>query len=113
MKKWLNISPKDSDFSADEFDTESEVDDEERHPGRRDSPAHSDGKRLGRLFTDAPYKSKRRHNSETVRAQYINTKELKIHVGTWNVGGRLPPEDLEIDDWVDIDEPADIYVIGY
>lgn len=112
LKKWLNISPKDSDFSADEFDTESEVDDEERHPGWRDSPVHSDGKRLGRLFTDAPYKSKRRHNSETVRAQYINTKELKIHVGTWNVGGRLPPEDLEIDDWVDVDEPADIYVLG-
>ncbi|KMZ55998.1 Type I inositol-1,4,5-trisphosphate 5-phosphatase [Zostera marina] len=112
FKKWLNISPKDSDFSADDFDTESEVDDDEKHPDRRDLSTYSDGKRLCRLFTDAPNISRRRHNSETMRAQYINTKELKIHVGTWNVGGRLPPEDLEIDDWIDVNEPADIYVIG-
>lgn len=36
----------------------------------------------------------------------------RICVGTWNVGGKLPPDNLDIDDWLDIDEPADIYVIG-
>ena len=36
----------------------------------------------------------------------------RICVGTWNVGGKLPPDSLDIDDWLDIDEPADIYVIG-
>ncbi|KAK9110557.1 hypothetical protein Sjap_018617 [Stephania japonica] len=54
----------------------------------------------------------RRQKSETLRAQYIKTKDLRICVGTWNVGGKVPPEDLDIDDWLDVDEPADMYVIG-
>lgn len=37
----------------------------------------------------------------------------RICVGTWNVGGRVPPKDLDIDGWVDTIEPADIYVLGY
>lgn len=36
----------------------------------------------------------------------------RICVGTWNVGGKLPSEDLDIDEWLDIDNPADIYVLG-
>ena len=36
----------------------------------------------------------------------------RICVGTWNVRGKLPPDNLDIDDWLHIDEPADIYVIG-
>ncbi|KAL0366475.1 UNVERIFIED_CONTAM: Type IV inositol polyphosphate 5-phosphatase 3 [Sesamum radiatum] len=54
----------------------------------------------------------RRRKSETFRAQYINTKEIRICAATWNVGGRVPPDDLDLDDWLDIDEPADVYVIG-
>ncbi|KAF5193052.1 Type i inositol polyphosphate 5-phosphatase, partial [Thalictrum thalictroides] len=54
----------------------------------------------------------RRRNSYTSRAQYINTKELRISVGTWNVGGKLPPDDLDIGDWLDVDDPADIYILG-
>lgn len=29
------------------------------------------------------------------------------------MGGKLPPDDLIIDDWLGITEPADIYVLGY
>ncbi|KAK4383389.1 Type IV inositol polyphosphate 5-phosphatase 3 [Sesamum angolense] len=54
----------------------------------------------------------RRRKSETFRAQYINTKEIRICSATWNVGGRVPPDELDLDDWLDIDEPADVYVIG-
>ncbi|OIV98816.1 hypothetical protein TanjilG_25062 [Lupinus angustifolius] len=50
--------------------------------------------------------------SSTYRSQYINSKELKICVGTWNVGGRLPHDDLDIHDWLGVNEPADIYVLG-
>nr|GFA40880.1 type IV inositol polyphosphate 5-phosphatase 3 isoform X2 [Tanacetum cinerariifolium] len=51
--------------------------------------------------------------SETSRAEYIDAKELKVCVNTWNVGGKLPPEDLDIDDLLDVDNPADIYVLGF
>uniref|UniRef100_A0A166BNT3 Inositol polyphosphate-related phosphatase domain-containing protein n=1 Tax=Daucus carota subsp. sativus TaxID=79200 RepID=A0A166BNT3_DAUCS len=54
----------------------------------------------------------RRRNSETFRAQYITAKEIRVFAGTWNVGGELPPDDLDIEEWLDIREPADIYVIG-
>lgn len=33
-------------------------------------------------------------------------------MGTWNVAGRHPPADLNIKDWLDMGEPADIYVLG-
>nr|XP_043638814.1 type I inositol polyphosphate 5-phosphatase 2 isoform X2 [Erigeron canadensis] len=34
-------------------------------------------------------------------------------IGTWNVAGRLPNEDLEIDEWLCMDQPADIYILGF
>ncbi|XP_039051995.1 type I inositol polyphosphate 5-phosphatase 2-like [Hibiscus syriacus] len=37
----------------------------------------------------------------------------RVTIGTWNVAGRLPSEDLEIDDRLCTDDPADIYIIGY
>ncbi|KAJ0235577.1 Type I inositol polyphosphate 5-phosphatase 1 [Hirschfeldia incana] len=36
----------------------------------------------------------------------------RICAGTWNVGGRVPPADVDIDGWLDTLEPADIYVLG-
>ncbi|KAL0877843.1 hypothetical protein Bca101_027549 [Brassica carinata] len=36
----------------------------------------------------------------------------RVCVGTWNVGGTSPPYDLDIDDWIEINHPADIYVLG-
>ncbi|KAG5098048.1 hypothetical protein JHK82_047902 [Glycine max] len=54
----------------------------------------------------------RRQKSVTSSSQYINKKELRVCVGTWNVGGKLPPDDLDIDDWLGINELADIYVLS-
>ncbi|XP_076901390.1 type I inositol polyphosphate 5-phosphatase 2-like isoform X2 [Bidens hawaiensis] len=36
-----------------------------------------------------------------------------ITIGTWNVAGRIPDEDLEIDEWLCMDQPADIYILGF
>ncbi|KAJ8771986.1 hypothetical protein K2173_027163 [Erythroxylum novogranatense] len=38
----------------------------------------------------------------------------KIFVGSWNVGGVAPPEDLELEDWlITATNQADIYVLGF
>eukprot|EP00258_Populus_trichocarpa_P026146 XP_024442165.1 type IV inositol polyphosphate 5-phosphatase 9 isoform X3 [Populus trichocarpa] len=38
----------------------------------------------------------------------------KIFVGSWNVGGVAPPDDLNMEDWLCTHtDPADIYVLGY
>ncbi|KAL5227253.1 hypothetical protein ABZP36_015518 [Zizania latifolia] len=99
LKKWLNLRSKDSEFNADEEDDEeegSDVDEQDEN-----------------VEGGAPYKLRRR-NSETLRAQYIDSKELRICIGTWNAAGRVPPEDLDIGEWLGAGgEPADIYVLGF
>jgi hypothetical protein len=37
----------------------------------------------------------------------------RIAVGSWNVAGMLPPDDIDLREWLDTSEPADIYVIGW
>ncbi|KAG5228744.1 type inositol 1,4,5-trisphosphate phosphatase [Salix suchowensis] len=124
MKKWLNIKPKVYDFSEDEYtETESEddassakderVDANEDHANRTHGNPHVFQSRI----SDAPSKGypsgHRRGKSETPRVQYINTKDVRVTIGTWNVAGRLPYKDLDIDDWLCTEEPADIYIIGF
>uniref|UniRef100_A0ACD5VG79 Uncharacterized protein n=1 Tax=Avena sativa TaxID=4498 RepID=A0ACD5VG79_AVESA len=61
----------------------------------------------------APYKLRRR-NSATMRAQFINTKELRICIGTYNVAGKAPPEGLDIAEWLGTGhKEADMYVLGF
>ncbi|KAB2093010.1 hypothetical protein ES319_A02G067900v1 [Gossypium barbadense] len=120
MRKLLNITPRGSDYSADteeEDDVGSDSETEEffecshgrvsRFKESREEEPPSD------LNDNITRIRRRRRKSETFRAQYIDSKEIRICVGTWNVGGKFPPDDLDIDDWIDIHEPADIYVLGF
>ncbi|GAU24806.1 hypothetical protein TSUD_157190 [Trifolium subterraneum] len=36
-----------------------------------------------------------------------------VTIGTWNVAGVLPCNDLDIEGWLCIQEPSDIYIIGF
>ncbi|XP_064985621.1 type I inositol polyphosphate 5-phosphatase 1-like isoform X4 [Musa acuminata AAA Group] len=115
LKKWLNIRANDSEFSADEGGNESDLEEDEENCGCEGNEERR-ARRLQAKTNDDnlesfPYKLRRR-NSETFRSQYINTKELRVCVGTWNVGGQHPPEDLDIAEWLDTEEPADIYALG-
>ncbi|TKY55546.1 Type I inositol polyphosphate 5-phosphatase 2 [Spatholobus suberectus] len=37
----------------------------------------------------------------------------RVTIGTWNVAGRPPSKDLDIEDWLCTNEPTDIYIIGF
>ncbi|KAH0938341.1 hypothetical protein HID58_005802 [Brassica napus] len=134
MRKWLNRSASEPDYGADTEDESENVDvglenyysssdeDGEISSTRRSESTQSRVCENGEdamaaaaaaefINNDAPMKLRRR-NSETFRAQYINNKEIRVCVGTWSVGGTSPPSDLDIDDWIEINSPADIYVIG-
>ncbi|CAJ2645955.1 type I inositol 145-trisphosphate 5-phosphatase 2-like protein [Trifolium pratense] len=128
MKKWLNIKPKVNDFSEDEVDTETESEDDACSPKQSrmqisdDSPFRTQGIQSQSIFSsqipDASFKKEykikhKRGKSETLRAQYINTKEVRVAIGSWNVAGRHPSEDLDIDDWICAEEPSDIYIFGF
>ncbi|KAL2455975.1 DNAse I-like superfamily protein [Forsythia ovata] len=116
VRKWLNITAKNSDYSADSdsgSDSEEEVCDwprESRFKKDKSDELQIDANAM-HPFPEALPRLRRR-NSETFRSQYINTKKIRICAATWNVGGRVPPDDLDLDDWLDINEPADLYVIG-
>ncbi|KAL1295403.1 hypothetical protein HN51_056289 [Arachis hypogaea] len=103
MRKWLNMGTNQTDYTADDPDDQNDPD--SHSDSDSDSPhSHTNQDFIPRL---------RRQKSLTSRAQYINNKELRICVGTWNVGGEAPPDDLDIDDWLCINHPADIYVLGF
>ncbi|KAL5551215.1 hypothetical protein UlMin_001391 [Ulmus minor] len=121
MKKWLNIQPNVYEFSEDEVDTETESEDDacslkdDRTPmceilssrTQRNQPVST------QISAARGYRLKhRRGKSETLRVQYINKKDVRVTIGTWNVAGKHPSEDLEIDDWLCTEEPADVYIIG-
>lgn len=39
---------------------------------------------------------------------------VRVFVGTWNVGGRAPHEGLNLNDWLlSTPSPADLYVLGF
>ncbi|XP_047964365.1 type I inositol polyphosphate 5-phosphatase 2-like [Salvia hispanica] len=126
MKKWLNIKPKVYDFSEDEVDTESErseddvcsckdegimLDDHvDRTKGFQSACAT---KTTGGKPSTAFSAKHRRRKSETLRLQYINTKDVRVNIGTWNVAGRFPDDDLDIDEWLGMQDPADMYIFGF
>ncbi|GAV65404.1 Exo_endo_phos domain-containing protein, partial [Cephalotus follicularis] len=130
MKKWLNIRPTGYDFSEDEADTETDSEDdacflkdarvhvdEDHAPRTQWNPSERQMQISGNFPISAPSKAfqiqHRRGKSETLLFQYISTKDVRLTIGTWNVAGRSPNEDLEIDDWLCTKDPADIYILGF
>ncbi|KAE8714283.1 Type I inositol 1,4,5-trisphosphate 5-phosphatase 1 [Hibiscus syriacus] len=118
VRKLLNIAPRDSYYSA---DTEDE-DDISSDSGSEEyfECSHGRESRFRECRVEEPQfdlnanipRVRRRRKSETFRAQYIDSKDIRICVSTWNVGGKVPPNDLDIDEWIDMNDPADIYVFG-
>ncbi|CAI0418401.1 unnamed protein product, partial [Linum tenue] len=37
----------------------------------------------------------------------------RVTIGTWNVAGISPDDDLDIESWLCTEEPADVYIIGF
>ncbi|XP_074310306.1 type I inositol polyphosphate 5-phosphatase 10-like isoform X2 [Silene latifolia] len=50
-------------------------------------------------------------DTEMATAQTV--KNLKTFVATWNVGGRPPDGGLNLDDFLQSDNPSDIYILGF
>lgn len=123
MKKWLNIKPEVHDFSEDEVEIESEDDvcslkDEKIHSVNDPSyklqrSSYECTNQKSAALSKGYSRKHRRGKSETLRAQYISTKDVRVTIGTWNVAGKAPGDDLEIDEWLCMNEPADIYILGF
>ncbi|KAI5070529.1 hypothetical protein GOP47_0014872 [Adiantum capillus-veneris] len=125
MKKWLNMKTTTGDeFGADEHedsepDTESEGEHEDTTSMRSQRYAMNDFSPLvsRKEGTDDENPRRRvdtlrRRHSATYNRECVRTEELRIAVGTWNVAGRTPPSQLDLKDWLEMNDPADVYVLG-
>ncbi|KAH7859012.1 hypothetical protein Vadar_030376 [Vaccinium darrowii] len=110
VRKWFNIKSKTEEFQADEVvygggDVEWRKSFSEREPCkikkiRTEKLSKSTERvRRGRAYLDHP--------------QVINVQNKSIFVGTWNVGGKSPSSNLNLDDYLHSSPPADIYVLGF
>ncbi|XP_057528878.1 type I inositol polyphosphate 5-phosphatase 5 [Amaranthus tricolor] len=43
----------------------------------------------------------------------MESLDYRIFVGTWNVGGRTPTNELNLDDFLHVEGSSDIYVVGF
>ncbi|XP_042477737.1 type I inositol polyphosphate 5-phosphatase 2-like [Macadamia integrifolia] len=127
MKKWLNIKPKVHEFSEDEVDTETESEDDACSV--KDEKEHMAGHQFcttSRNHSVCPSRASGNeifHGPETLsHKDWVEAKqcltgiaflETMVTIGTWNVAGRLPNEDLDIEEWLCMEEPADLYVLGF
>ncbi|XP_043693664.1 type I inositol polyphosphate 5-phosphatase 10-like isoform X2 [Telopea speciosissima] len=43
----------------------------------------------------------------------LDSQTLRVFVATWNVGGKSPHSDLNLDNFLQVEDPSDIYVLGF
>eukprot|EP00249_Psilotum_nudum_P014625 c24923_g1_i1 orf=562-2301(-) len=119
MKKLLNLKSRGDEFSADEQeDTESEFEDEGANLDIEKPSCSNFCHSTSRFYDTAERPGNgpttlRRGQSEILPTQYIETEEFRVFVGTWNVAGKSPPPDLELNEWLEMEDPVDIYVLGF
>ncbi|XP_072979421.1 type IV inositol polyphosphate 5-phosphatase 7-like isoform X1 [Typha angustifolia] len=111
VKKWFNIKSKAKDFHADDAVrrgggeewsgsfSERDAFTVKKSRTERSSKRNQDRARRGKIDLDA--------------AEATVTLDYKIFVSTWNVGGKSPPSHMNLEDWLHVSPPADIYVLGF
>ena len=53
------------------------------------------------------------NSSVFCRIKFTFSLSLRVFVATWNVGGRTPNNDLNLEDFLLVEGTADIYICGY
>ncbi|XP_072952543.1 type I inositol polyphosphate 5-phosphatase 4-like [Typha angustifolia] len=111
VRKWFNIKSKAQDLHADYVvgrggDGEWRTSFSEREAC---TVKKSRTEKLQKKNVDRP----RRGRNEFDTVQVTDVQDCRIFVGTWNVGGKSPTRNLNLDDWLHSSPPADIYVLGF
>lgn len=110
VRKWFNIKSKNEDYEADEVvsgggDVEWRNSFSEREPSTiKKSKTEKSSKNMDRV---------RRGRVDLDHPQIINVQNYSIFAATWNVGGKSPSSNMNLDDWLHAAPPADIYVLGF
>ncbi|THU61808.1 hypothetical protein C4D60_Mb07t27170 [Musa balbisiana] len=113
VRKWFNIKNKSQDFHADDDVVVGRGDDREWRMGSAESEACMVKKSRTEQMNKKNMDRVRRRRSDVDSAQATDVHDYRIFVSTWNVGGKSPPKNLNLEEWLHASPPADIYVLGF
>nr|XP_018682062.1 PREDICTED: type IV inositol polyphosphate 5-phosphatase 7-like isoform X1 [Musa acuminata subsp. malaccensis] len=112
VRKWFNIKSKPQDFHADDDLAGEGGDGEWRTSFTERETCTVKKSRTERLYKknyDRVWQGK----LDVDAAQSTDVQDYKIFLSTWNVGGKSPPRNLNLEEWIHASPPADIYVLGF
>ncbi|KAK6929926.1 hypothetical protein RJ641_004020 [Dillenia turbinata] len=110
VRKWFNIRSKNEEFQADEVIYGGE-EVQWRNSFSEREPCTIKKSKTEKLSRGSD--RSRRSRTEIEAPQIIDVQNYSIFVATWNVGGKSPPGNMNLDDWLHASPPADIYVLGF
>lgn len=117
ITKWFSIKSKGEEFQAPEVlygggKVEWRKSFSEREPSTiKKTEIEESAKNIERSFSQT--RSHRRGSGYLDHPQIINIQKYSIFVSTWNVGGKSPPSNMDLDNWLHSAPPVDIYVLGF
>ncbi|KAG9157849.1 hypothetical protein Leryth_000028 [Lithospermum erythrorhizon] len=107
-KKWLNIKGGGEDFYSD-YKSFVDKGDLKRRKNSEESRYIVPEELSETWLMEDNEQLKVKEDSMAVQ----NNLNLRMFVGTWNVGGKTPHEGLNLKDWLKTPNPTDIYVLGF
>lgn len=114
VKKWLNIKT-----SSDEYHSDYRISGSMEKVERRRKSCSDQGsyvvvpEELAEGCLIEARDGIKQPKFEQDEAAPSNNRDLRMFVGTWNVGGKSPEHGLNLRDWLTTPTSADIYVLGF
>lgn len=118
VRKWFNIKCKGEELEADEAVYGGSAMEwrscfSEREPSTiKKSKTEDSPKNMERSFSRSRSRS-RQGRGYLDHPQILNIQNYSVFVSTWNVGGKPPRSNMNLDDWLHSAPSADVYVIGF
>ncbi|GMI95973.1 COTYLEDON VASCULAR PATTERN 2 [Hibiscus trionum] len=111
VRKWFNIKSKSEDFQADDHVCGGGGEVEYRTSFSEREPCTIKKSKTEKISRNTEQSRRGRMNLDHPRI--IDVENYSIFVATWNVAGRSPPGNLNLEDLLHASSPADIYVLGF
>lgn len=111
VRRWFNIKSKAEEFQASTSVCGGVGDVEYRHSFPEREPST-----IKKSKTDKSSRSAERARRKTIDLEHpriVDVQNYSVFVATWNVGGKSPSSNLNLDSWLHASPPADIYVLGF